>query len=60
MIANSGNWWTSCQYNATNAVNLNNGGFNNNNKTNSNNVLCCFEICYERMVFYRRSLCRLS
>ncbi len=40
----AGYWWTSCQYNASNAVNLNNGGFNNNNKTNSNNVFCAYEI----------------
>ena len=44
MIAYSGNWWTACQNNATNAVNLNNGSFNNNNKTNNNNVLVGFEI----------------
>ena len=42
-MATRGNWWTSCQYSATNAVNLNNGGFNNNNKTNSNTVLRVFE-----------------
>ena len=40
----SGNWWTSCQLNATYAVTLSNGGFGGTNKTNSNNVLCCFDL----------------
>lgn len=40
----SGVWWTSCQFNASNAVNLNNGGFNGLNKTGSINVLCCFDL----------------
>jgi len=35
----SGNWWTSTQYSATNAVNLNNGGWNNNNKTTNYSVV---------------------
>ena len=39
-----GNWWSSSQYSATNAVNLNNGSFNNNNKTNSNNTVPVFEL----------------
>lgn len=48
VVASAGNWWTSCQNNATNAVKLNNGGFNNNNKTNSNNVFCAYEIMSNR------------
>ena len=40
----SGNWWTSCQGNATYAVYLDNGGFFNNRKTYSYNVLCCFDL----------------
>ena len=40
----SGNWWTSCQNNATNAVNLNNGGFSNYNKSTSHRVFCCFDL----------------
>ena len=40
----SGYWWTSCQGNAANAVNLNNGGFSSNNKTSGLNVLCCFDL----------------
>ena len=54
VIASSGNWWTSCQNNATNAVNLNNGGFNNNNKTNSNNVFVCYVIYGKRLVLDSR------
>ena len=38
----SGNWWTSTQYSDTNAVKLNNGGFNNNNKNNSNTTIALF------------------
>lgn len=40
----SGFWWTSCQSDATSAVNLANGGFLNTNKTGSFNVLCCFDL----------------
>ena len=40
----SGHWWTSCQFNATGAVILRNGGFNNDNKTNSYNVFCAFDL----------------
>lgn len=41
----SGNWWTSCQYYATGAVILSNGGFDyGTNKTSSFNVLCCFDL----------------
>lgn len=40
----SGSWWTSCQNDATNAVGLYNGGFDNYTKTLSLNVLCCFDL----------------
>ena len=42
----AGNWWSSSQYNANNAWNLNNGSLNNNNKNNSNSVLPVFEVYY--------------
>lgn len=40
----SGYWWTSCQLNATYAVNLSNGGFYNNNKTYSGNVFVAYDL----------------
>lgn len=40
----SGRWWTSCQYNATDAVPLYNGGFHFSIKANGINVLCCFDL----------------
>ena len=40
----SGYWWTSCQYDASNAVTLNNGGFSNYSKTNGFNVFCCYDL----------------
>jgi hypothetical protein len=41
----SGNWWTSCQYSAPNAVGLGNGNFINYfNKTGSNSVLVVFDL----------------
>lgn len=42
----SGDWWTSCQYNATNAAFLSNGDFyrNGTTKNSSFNVLCCFDL----------------
>ena len=40
----SGLWWTSCQFIATHAVLLVNGGFSGNNKTYSYDVLCCFDL----------------
>lgn len=40
----SGRWWTSCQYNATYAASLLNGGFGSDNKTYGFNVLCCFDL----------------
>lgn len=45
----AGNWWSSSQYNANNAWNLNNGSLNNN-KTNTNSVLPVFEFyIYRRL-----------
>lgn len=40
----SGNWWTSCQVNATDAVVLPNGGFRNGGKSSSHQVFCCFDL----------------
>lgn len=40
----SGNWWTSCQNDATYAVNLSNGGFRNHGKTSSTQVFCCYDL----------------
>ena len=40
----SGHWWTSCQGNASNAVNMYNGGFYDNSKTNSCNVFVCYDL----------------
>ena len=39
----SGNWWTSCQFSATNAVYLGNGGFSSG-KTFSYNVFCAYDL----------------
>ena len=40
----SGNWWTSCQRNATYAVYLGNGGFNDYTKTYSLSVFVCYDL----------------
>lgn len=40
----SGHWWTSCQYSATHAVNLLNGGFDYYLKTPSANVMCAYDL----------------
>lgn len=40
----SGVWWTSCQFNATNAVLLGGGGFDRYIKAYNCNVLCCFDL----------------
>lgn len=40
----SGRWWTSCQINATLAVELGNGGFDDNYKTLSTNVFCAYDL----------------
>ncbi len=40
----SGSWWTSCQYNASNAVTLLNGGFGDSRKTLSYNVFCAYDL----------------
>ena len=40
----SGIWWTSCQNDASNAVRLYFGGFNNNNKTDYGAVFCCYDL----------------
>lgn len=41
----SGAWWTSCQYDATRAVNLYNGGFRTDLlKTTTHSMLCCFDL----------------
>lgn len=40
----SGDWWTSCQYIASYAVSLYNGGFHSSLKTNSSQVFCCFDL----------------
>ena len=40
----SGNWWTSCQYNASSAVRLNGGNFYGDDKTNSGNVFVCYDL----------------
>ena len=41
----SGNWWTSCQFNATTAVSLYNGGFNYSYyKTGSYYVFVCYDL----------------
>lgn len=40
----SGYWWTSCQRDATHAVDLCYGGFYGYDKTRSSDVLCCFDL----------------
>lgn len=43
-ILTNGFWWSSCQYSATNAVSLRNGGFNNDPKGYSTSVLVGFDL----------------
>ena len=43
-ILTSGNWWSSCQYSATSAVRLGDGGFYHNYKFNSYSVLVGFDL----------------
>ena len=40
----SGYWWTSCQYNASHAVLLYYGGFNDYGKTSTLNVFVCYDL----------------
>ena len=40
----SGNWWTSCQHDASTAVKLNNGGFTLTTKTSSLNVFVAYDL----------------
>lgn len=40
----SGIWWTSCQFNATNALPLYTGGFSSLSKSTSFQVFCCFDL----------------